>query len=184
MTKNLIIPPRLAFQLGNKIAKIGFICSLFLAFNVAQAISIDDMWQKERKIKVPDFSLTDLNGNIHTNKSTLGKYLVVNFWATWCPPCLKEIPDFVKFYEKNKDKVLILGLDYEQAGKAAIIEFTDTFMVNYPIILFDDKNYAQFKKFDEILGMPTTYIYGPNGNLVDYQMGEMDMMALEKAISK
>lgn len=191
MTKNPIIPTRHVFQLGNKIAKFSFICSLFLALNIAQAISIDDivksandLWQEERKIKMPDFSLTDLNGNVHTNKSTQGKYLVVNFWATWCPPCLKEIPAFVEFYEKNKDKVLILGLDYEQADKAAIIEFTDTFMVNYPIILFDDKNGAQFTKFGEVLGMPTTYIYGPNGNLVDYQMGEMDMIALEKAISK
>ncbi|BBB24336.1 thioredoxin [Isorropodon fossajaponicum endosymbiont JTNG4] len=191
MTKNPIIPTKHVFQLGNKIAKFGFICSLFLALNIAQAISIDDivksannLWQEERKIKMPDFSLTDLNGNVHTNKSTQGKYLVVNFWATWCPPCLKEIPAFVEFYEKNKDKVLILGLDYEQADKAAIIEFTDTFMVNYPIILFDDKNGAQFTKFGEVLGMPTTYIYGPNGNLVDYQMGEMDMMALEKTISK
>ncbi len=191
MTKNPIIPTRHAFKLGNKIAKFGFMCSLFLVLNVAQAINIDDIvksandiWQEERKIKVPNFSLTDLNGNVHTNKSTQGKYLVVNFWATWCPPCLKEIPAFVEFYEKNKDKILILGLNYEQADKVAIIEFTDTFMVNYPIIFFDDKNGAQFTKFGEVSGMPTTYIYGPNGNLVDYQMGEMDMMALEQAISK
>lgn len=191
MTKNSIIPINYIFQLSNKIIKFSFIYLLFVTFNIAQAININnivrstnDIWREEKKIKVPNFSLTDLDDNIYTNISTQGKYLVINFWATWCPPCLKEIPDFVKFYEKNKDKVLILGLDYEQAGKAAIIEFTDTFMVNYPIILFDDKNYAQFKKFDEILGMPTTYIYGPNGNLVDYQMGEMDMMALEKAISK
>ncbi len=191
MTKNFIIPTRRTSQLGNKIVKFGFICSLFFALNIAQAISIDDivkpandMWQEERKIKVPDFSLTDLNGNIHTNKSTQGKYLMVNFWATWCPPCLKEIPTFVEFYEKNKDKVLILGLDYEQADRAAIIEFTDISMVNYPIILFDDKNGAQFTKFGEVFGMPTTYIYGENGNLVDYHMGEMDMLALEKVISK
>ncbi len=191
MTKNAIIPTRCIFQLSNKIAKFSFICSLFLTLNIAQAISIDDIvksandiWQEEKKIKAPDFSLTDLNGNVHTNKSTQGKYLVVNFWATWCPPCLKEIPAFVEFYEKNKDKVLILGLDYEHADKAAIVEFTDTFMVNYPIILFDDKNGAQFKNFGEVLGMPTTYIFGPNGNLVDYHIGEMDMLALEKAILK
>ena len=187
MTKNPIIPA----QLSNKIVRLGFICSLLFTLNVAQAVSIDDivksandMQQAEKKIKIPDFSLTDLNGNVHTNKSTQGNYLVVNFWATWCPPCLKEIPAFVEFYEKNKDRVLILGLDYEQADKAAIIEFIDTFMVNYPIVLFDDKNGAEFKKFGEVLGMPTTYIFNPKGNLVGYHMGEMDMVALKRAISK
>ncbi len=187
MIKNSIIPT----QLSNKIARFGFICSLFFTLNIAQAVSIDDivksandLWQAEKKITIPDFSLTDLNGNVHTNKSTQGKYLVVNFWATWCPPCLKEIPAFVEFYDKNKDRILILGLDYEQADKADIIEFTDIFMVNYPIVLFDDKNGAEFKKFGEVLGMPTTYIFNPKGDLVDYHMGEMDIVALERALLK
>ncbi|WP_190600681.1 TlpA family protein disulfide reductase [Candidatus Vesicomyidisocius sp. SY067_SCS001] len=191
MTKNSIIPTNYLFQFSNKIIKFSFIYLLFVTLNIAQAININnivrstnDIWQEEKKIKVPNFSLTDLDDNIYTNKSTKGKYLVINFWATWCPPCLKEIPTFVKFYEKNKDRILILGLNYEQADEIAIMEFTDTFMVNYPIILFDDKNRTQFKEFGEIIGMPTTYIYGPNGNLVDYQIGEMNMKDLEKAISK
>ncbi len=191
MTKNYIIPTSYLFQLSNKIIKFSFIYLLFIILNIAQAININDIvrstndiWREEKKIKVPNFSLTDLDDNIYTNKSAQGKYLVINFWATWCPPCLKEIPTFVKFYEKNKDRILILGLNYEQADKIAIMEFTDTFMINYPIILFDDKNRTQFKKFSEIVGMPTTYIYEPNGNLVDYQIGEMNMEDLEKAISK
>ncbi|BAF61431.1 thioredoxin [Candidatus Vesicomyidisocius calyptogenae] len=191
MTKNSIIPTNYLFQLSNKIIKFSFICLLFVTLNIAQANNINDIvksandiWREERKIKVPNFYLTDLDDNIYTNKSTKGKYLVINFWATWCPPCLKEIPTFIKFYEKNKDRIIILGLNYEQADKIAIMEFTDTFMVNYPIVLFNDKNRTQFKKFGEIVGMPTTYIYGPNGNLVDYQIGEMNMKDLEKAISK
>ncbi|TEU24680.1 MAG: TlpA family protein disulfide reductase, partial [Gammaproteobacteria bacterium] len=123
-----------------------------------------------------------LEGNVHTHESTKGKYLVVNFWATWCPPCLKEIPAFVEFYDNHSDKVQILGLDYEQANKKAIIEFTDTFMVNYPIILFDGKNSDQFGKFGDVFGMPTTYIYDPKGNLVDFRMGEIDIQTLEKSI--
>ena len=107
---------------------------------------------------------------------------MVNFWATWCPPCLKEIPAFVEFYEKHADKVQILGLDYEEADKSKIVEFTDTYMVNYPIILFDDVNSKEFKKFGEVFGMPTTYIYNPEGELIDFRMGEMDITDLEKAI--
>ena len=100
------------------------------------------------------------------------------------PPCLKEIPAFVEFYEKNIDTVLILGLDYEQANKKAIQDFTDTFMVSYPIILFDEKNGPQFADFGEVFGMPTTYVYNPEGMLVDFKMGEMDIESLEEAILK
>jgi thiol-disulfide isomerase/thioredoxin len=169
--------------------KILIILSLFLPLTTTQAITIDEivakastLWENEKAIKVPNFSLVDIEGNMHTDESTKGKYLVINFWATWCPPCLKEIPAFVEFYEQNSDRVEILGLDYEQADKKTILEFTDTFMVNYPIILFDDKNGSQFTNFGDVFGMPTTYIYDPEGRLVDFRMGEIDIETLEKSI--
>ena len=169
--------------------KILIILSLFLPLTTTQAITVDEivakastLWENEKAIKVPNFSLVDIEGNVHTDESTKGKYLVINFWATWCPPCLKEIPAFVEFYEQNSDRVEILGLDYEQADKKTILEFTDTFMVNYPIILFDDKNGSQFTNFGDVFGMPTTYIYDPEGRLVDFRMGEIDIETLEKSI--
>ncbi len=169
--------------------KIIIILALFASFNNAHSMSVDDIVSaakeaQQKQITTPKFSLIDTQGNTHTNQSTQGKYLVINFWATWCPPCLKEIPAFVEFYEKNQDRVLILGLDYEQADPDAIAQFTDTFMVNYPIILFDAHNGAQFTNFGEVIGMPTTYVYNLEGKLVDFKMGEMDIESLTKAISK
>lgn len=169
--------------------KIIIILALIFPLTGVQAITIDEikekaraLWQNEKSIKLPNFSVVDTNGNTHTNETTKGKYLVINFWATWCPPCLKEIPAFVEFYDKNSEIVEILGLDYEQADKQVIAEFTDTYMVNYPIILFEGGNSTEFDKFGDVIGMPTTYIYDPEGKLVDFRMGEIDIAVLEKAI--
>jgi len=169
--------------------KILIILALIFPLTSVQAITIDEikekaqaLWQNEKSIKLPNFSVVDTNGNTHNNETTKGKYLVINFWATWCPPCLKEIPAFVEFYDKNSEIVEILGLDYEQADKQVIAEFTDTYMVNYPIILFEGDNSTEFDKFGDVFGMPTTYIYDPEGKLVDFRMGEIDITVLEKAI--
>lgn len=160
--------------------KILIILALTFSLGAVQAVSLDSLFAK-KTVQLPEFSVVDMNGKTHNNDTVKGKYLVVNFWATWCPPCLKEIPAFVEFYDKNSDTVEILGMDYEQANKEKIREFTDTFMVNYPIILSDSNNQSQFKKFGDVVGMPTTIVYAPDGSLVDYFMGEIDMSVLEKA---
>lgn len=169
------------------IKKITIILILLFSFGNTKAISLDglvdsakNIWGKT--IYVPNFSLTDIDGKVHTDESTKGKFLVVNFWATWCPPCLKEIPALVEFYEKNQDKVLILGLNHENIDKNTIIEFTNTFLVNYPIVLFSGKNANQFEKFGQTLGLPTTYIYATDGRLIDYRLGELNIDDLKKAI--
>jgi arsenate reductase-like glutaredoxin family protein len=97
-------------------------------------------------------------------------------------PCLKEIPAFVDFYDKHSDKVELLGMDYEQVNIDKITDFTDSFMVNYPIILSSDKNRAEFEKFGKVVGMPTTYIYAPDGALINHYIGEINIKTLEEAI--
>jgi thiol-disulfide isomerase/thioredoxin len=162
--------------------KILIILVLTFSFSaVAQALSLNEIFAK-KTLQLPEFSVVDMQGKTHNNSSVKGKYLVVNFWATWCPPCLREIPTFVEFYEKNSDRVEILGMNHEQVNKAKIQEFSDAYMVNYPIILSDNNNRPMFNKFGEILGMPTTFIYAPDGSLINYLMGEIDQKNLESAI--
>ena len=81
---------------------------LITPFHASQALSFNDIVEWTKPLmpwyeSVPElsFSLTDTKGVMFTEKNTRGKYLVINFWATWCTPCLKEIPAFVKFYEEN-----------------------------------------------------------------------------------
>ena len=128
------------------------------------------------------FELTDTNGNIYTEKNTRGKYLVVNFWATWCTPCLKEIPTLVKFYNENSGHVEILGLDFEPVDLPVIDDFTERFSINYPLVLFDKNNETEFTNFGEIVGMPTTLIYSPEGELLQTFMGEITIEDLDKFI--
>jgi thiol-disulfide isomerase/thioredoxin len=129
------------------------------------------------------FELRDIKGNIFTEKNTKGKYLVINFWASWCTPCLKEIPAFVEFYKENSGYVEILGLDFEPVNVEVINEFVERFSINYPIILYSHINDTEFNKFGEIVGMPTTIIYSPEGELLQTFMGEITVEDLNKYIS-
>ena len=155
----------------------------------SQALSITDIvdWAKplmpwyEQQPELT-FELIDMKGNVFTEKNTEGKYLVVNFWATWCTPCLKEIPAFVKFYKENSEYVEILGLDFEPVNIEIINEFIERFNINYPIVLYDHRNDSQYSNFGEILGMPTTQIYSPEGELLHTFMGEVTIEDLNKFI--
>ena len=76
----------------------------------------------------------------------------------------------------------ILGLDYEPIDLKAIEEFSARFAINYPVILYNDKNDAEYLKFGDILGMPTTQIYNPEGELMQTFIGEISIEDLEKFI--
>ena len=168
-----------------------FIILLLIApFHTSQALSFSEMIDSVKQFmpwyeSVPEvtFTLTDTQGSVFTEKNTRGKYLVVNFWATWCTPCLKEIPAFVEFYNKNSNHVEILGLDYEPVNLPVINEFVERFSINYPIILYTDTNDSEYSKFGEIVGMPTTLIYSPDGELIRTFMGEVTIEDLDKYIS-
>ena len=169
--------------------KILIILWLITPFHASQALSFNDIvdWAKPlmpwyESVPELSFSLTDTKGVIFTEKNTRGKYLVINFWATWCTPCLKEIPAFVKFYEENSDHVEILGLDFEPVDLEIINDYVGRFSINYPIVLFNEDNDSEYSNFGEIIGMPTTQIYSPEGELLHTFMGEITIDDLSEFI--
>ena len=170
--------------------KFLIILLLITPFHASQALSFGEVIDSLKQLmpwheSVPEltFKLTDTKGNIFTEKNTRGKYLVINFWATWCSPCLKEIPAFVEFNKENSEHVEILGLDFEPVNIELINEFVERFSINYPLILYTHINDSEYTKFGEIVGMPTTLIYSPDGELLQTFMGEITIEDLKKYIS-
>ena len=109
-----------------------------------------------------DFTLTELSGKTWTLKEQRGKVVVVNFWATWCPPCRKEMPDLETLYKQFKDQgLVILAISDEDAGKVG--PFIAEQKVTYPILLDPGR---KVNELFQIEGIPKTFVYDRSGKLV------------------
>jgi peroxiredoxin len=109
-----------------------------------------------------DFTLTELNGKMWTLKELRGKVVVVNFWATWCPPCRKEMPDLESLYQQFKDQgLVILAISDEEAGK--VKPFLAEHKVTYPVLLDPGR---KVNELFQVEGIPKTFVYDRSGKLV------------------
>jgi thiol-disulfide isomerase/thioredoxin len=99
-----------------------------------------------------------------------GKVVLINFWATWCGPCRREIPDLVSLYDEWKDEgLVIVGIALDRDGAEAVKPFVDEHSINYPIVL--DPDQSTEKHFDAMYGLPTTYVVNPEGMIVRRVLG-------------
>ncbi len=130
----------------------------------------------------PEFELPDLHGKIHRLADYRGDWVVVNYWATWCPPCLAEMPELAWFSEQYADQgVTVLGLDIEDMEVAELQAFVDGLGVNYPILL---AGITPPEGMPAILGLPMTFVVSPDGEIANRHLGPLTAAMLEDMLQE
>jgi thiol-disulfide isomerase/thioredoxin len=129
---------------------------------------------------VIDFTLPKLGGGAVSLSDFRGQWVVINYWATWCAPCRKEIPELSKMHRERGD-ITVLGLAYEDTDDKAFAEFLAEFDVSYPILRVDV--YDPPQPFGSPRALPTTILLDPQGRSAKTFMGPVTRQAIEQFIA-
>lgn len=131
------------------------------------------------RAEIVDFELEDLNQQIHRLADYRGGWVVVNYWATWCAPCRKEIPDFSQLHDR-RDDITVLGLAYEDASIEDFERFLLNYPASYPILLVDTFNPPP--DLGAPRALPTTFLVDQEGRLVNTWLGPVTGEMIEQWI--
>lgn len=132
---------------------------------------------------MPDFSGETVLGQTKIDNASLrGQVVLVNFWATWCPPCRKEIPSLMEMQDKYKARgFTILGISMDEGGRKVVTKFLEKLKVNYPVIIGDS---SLARGFGGVMGVPASFLVDREGNLVKRYDGYTSEKVLSGEIEK
>ena len=131
---------------------------------------------------LPDVNYTDTAGTAYSHASLAGKVVLVNFWATWCHPCEKEIPDLSRAYDKYKAKgVVFLGVLTDNVDNQRLLNFSSDHEITYPIVRANSDLMVAYNYPEQL---PTTLIFDRNGKQVHRQIGAMRGAELDALLGR
>jgi len=129
-----------------------------------------------------DMPLTAVNGSKVNLNQYQGRWLVVNYWATWCPPCIVEMPELQSFHDEHVDKgAMVIGINVEDISKDRLTTFLDDYFITYPNFIAGP---TQQSELGLIPGLPTTFLVSPEGEVVARQVGPVTREMIEQFIEK
>lgn len=131
-----------------------------------------------------DFSLPGIDGEMHRLSDHRGKWVIINFWATWCGPCMVEIPELVRFHERHKDDdAIVIGVNFEDIETDALEKFIDEMAINYLVVRTGPGD-APIVPFEPLKGLPSTFFVDPHGAYVASHVGPVTGEAIEDFLAR
>jgi thiol-disulfide isomerase/thioredoxin len=128
-----------------------------------------------------DWSFKDKDGGQYTLSGLHGKWVLVNFWAPWCPPCLEEMPDLVALQQQRHKDLQVIGVAVMYGSRKKVTDVVSKLSISYPIVFGNEDTAGDFGGLD---GMPTSFLYSPSGELVGHHQGILTKNEIEQAIEQ
>jgi len=119
-------------------------------------------------IPAPPFLVTDLNGQPISTADWHGKVVILNFWATWCPPCREEIPEMIDLTNRYKDRLQVVGVSMDDGDPAEVRQFAKEIGINYPIVMWSREI---VREYGGVPGLPTSFVINREGRVVQKHVG-------------
>lgn len=158
--------------------------ALFILISAPHALNAQDtepVCDSKGRLANFDFTVKDINGNDVALNTHKGKVVLLDFWATWCPPCRKEIPGFVELYNTYKSKgLVILGVSMDDTP-SDVKKFARNLKMNYPILMGHEREDLQ-KAFAPMPGFPTSFVIGRDGKICSRHTGFVAKEQFERRI--
>ncbi len=132
---------------------------------------------------LPGLTLTDTTGHAWTPEELQGKVVLINFWATWCNPCIAEVPLLTEYQQEHKDDgLVVLGLMTDQVTDASLETFKSTYGLEYPVVRVQDREV--YAAWDNPSGLPTTFLYDRQGTLRKMHVGPLRRGMIDALLSE
>lgn len=143
----------------------------------AQAPPLVQFFQDPKPLT--DFVAPTIEGQQLRTVDLRGKVVLVNFWATWCPPCVTEVPDLVRLQAKYAGRLVIVGVSEDHGAVDIVKTFATARKVNYPLVM---NTRALSASFPGLVGLPTTFVVDQQGRIVQKHVGQLNMAKTEAEV--